>query len=423
MHDVLIAGGGPAGSSAATMLRKLGRSVVVLDRERHPRFHIGESLLPFTMPLLRKLGFMATLEGAGFVPKWGARFMLADGERANTFYFRDGLQPGAPGAYQVLRSRFDYLLLQHGKAAGADVREGHTLREIAFERDHVRATVTGPTGAPYELKARFFADATGRDAFLATRSRQKTMDPTLRKVAVFAHYTGAGRDEGRDAGNTVSVVIRNGWIWVIPLDNDVTSVGVVVDGEAYRKAGLSPEAYLDLVLAQVPALRDRLASGTRVSVVHVTSDFSYSTARLHGPRFLVLGDAGFFLDPIFSSGVHLAISSGMFGAEAIHARLDGRRFPDPLAAFERRLRHMQRTYYKFIHGWYTPGFLELFLAPSRRFQLLEAVTSVLAGATSTWGVRLRLRLFFFLVWLNRRLALVPPIDRAGLPPRLGEPVL
>jgi FADH2-dependent halogenase len=423
-YDVLIAGGGPAGSTAATRLRQLGRTVVLLDRERHPKFHIGESLLPFTMPLLRKIGFLDTLESAGFVRKWGSRFMTGDGAIGHTFYFQDGLLDGAPGAWQVLRSRFDHLLFQHAGAQGAELRENHTLKDIRFENDHVSATVSDPQGAPFEIRARFFIDATGRDAFLATRAKERTMDPALRKVAVFAHYTGAFRDEGRDAGNTISVVLRNGWIWVIPLDNDITSVGIVVDGEAYREAAMPPEAFLDAVLDEVPTLRTRLEQGRRTSIVRVTSDFSYSTARLHGPRFLVLGDAGFFLDPIFSSGVHLAVTSGIAGAEAIHAALNGQRWPNPFTAYEKAMRQAQATYYKFIHGWYTPGFLELFLRPSRNFHLLEAITSVLAGATTTWRLRARVKLFFFLVWLNRHVvSLEPAIDRRQLPPRLGQPVL
>lgn len=414
--DVVIAGGGPAGSTAATMLRKLGHSVVVLEKTPHPRFHIGESLLPFTMGLLRRIDFMSTMEEAGFVPKWGSRFMLGDGRLANTFYFAEGLTAGGPGAYQVTRSRFDHLLLNHCRRFGADVREGHAVTNVKFGSGDVLVTVQAPEGSCYTLRARFFADATGRDAFMANRLKLKRMDPLLRKVAVFAHFKGARRDEGRDAGNTISVVIRGGWIWFIPLEDGITSVGVVADANDLKASRNSPEEFFHDTLSRVPELHGRLTTAQRLTQVHVTSDFSYSSKRLYGDRFIVLGDAGFFLDPVFSSGVHLAISAGVHGAEAVHARLTGRSIGNPLRRYESQLRRSQKLYVKFIYGWYQPGFLELFLSPTRKFQMLEAITSVLAGATSNRRVTFRVWLFFLLVRLNRLVPLTPAIDRARLPP-------
>jgi flavin-dependent dehydrogenase len=416
--DVLVAGGGPAGSSVATMLVKRGCRVVVLEKEPHPRFHIGESLLPQTMDLLETLGIYEKIEQAGFVPKWGASFMLADGENANTFYFEDGLVPGRPGAFQVLRSRFDHLLLEHSQQQGAEVREGHTLRELTVQDDGVRAVVRDPDGASYELSARFFADATGRDAFLASRSKTRQLDPLLKKVALFAHFEGVRRDEGRDAGNTISIVIRGGWIWFIPLERDITSIGVVIEAEMFKASGLSPEQYFEQVLSQVPVIHRRLASAHRLSTVHATTDFSYKTPSLYTHRCIVLGDAGFFLDPIFSSGVHLAISSGVYGAEAIDTCLrQPAKETRALRSYERLMRRNQDLYFRFIHGWYRPGFLEVFLSPTRKFQMMQAIVSVLAGSASlSWGVWIRVHVFFLIVWLNRRIPLVPAIDRSRLPP-------
>jgi len=401
------------------MLAKRGYRVVVIEKEPHPRFHIGESLLPQTMDLLRTLGIYEKVEQAGFVPKWGASFMLADGEKANTFYFQDGLLPGRSGAFQVLRSRFDHLLLNHSRQQGAEVREGHTLRELAVGEDEVRAVVRDADDAGYTLRARFFADATGRDAFLASRSKTRQLDPLLKKVALFAHFEGVRRYEGRDAGNTVSIVIRGGWIWFIPLEDDITSIGVVVDTEMFKTSGLSPEQYFERVIGQVPVVSSRMTSARRRSNVYATTDFSYKTAALHTDRCIVLGDAGFFLDPIFSSGVHLAILSGVSGAEAIDACLSHPSGSDrgPLDRYEQRMRRSQNLYFRFIHGWYTPGFLELFLSPTRKFQLMQAIVSVLAGAANvSWRVSLRVGVFFLLVWVNRRFPFVPAIDRSGLPP-------
>jgi flavin-dependent dehydrogenase len=419
LWDVLVAGGGPAGSSVATTLVQRGYRVVVLEREHHPRFHIGESLLPHTMDLLQTLGVYDKIAEAGFVPKWGASFMLADGERMHSFYFQDGLVPGRPGAFQVLRSRFDHLLLEHSRQQGAEVREGHALRDLTVEQDGVRALVQDSEGGTYRLDARFFADATGRDAFLASRSKTRRLDPGLKHLALFAHFDGARRYEGRDAGNTISVAIRGGWVWFIPLENDTTSIGVVIDAGMFKASGLSPEQYFEHVLSQVPAICHRLPSARRRSIVHAATDFSYKTGRLYGPRHIVLGDAGFFLDPIFSSGVHLAISSGLYGGEAIDQYLSRRTFA-PLRRYERRMHQNQDLYFRFIHGWYGAGFLELFLAPTRKFQMMQAIVSVLAGSASlSWRVWVRVQVFFLLVWINRYVPLAPAIDRSRLPPLMG----
>ena len=409
LWDVVVAGGGPAGSTAAARLRQLGHDVVLLERAPHPRFQIGESLLPFTMPLLDRIGFLPTMAAAGFVEKHGSRFMLADRSLAHTFYFDDGLVPGGTRAYQVTRSRFDHLLLEHCRLLGAEVREGHEVRNVRFDNAGAHVDAVGDDGRPYRLRGRYLADATGRAGLAATGLRRRAMNPRLRKAAIFAHFRGAVRDAGRDAGNTISVVIEGGWIWFIPLEGGVTSVGVVVDGSRLRSDGASPEELFERVLNEVEELRVRLTSATRWTKVRVATDFSYSAQALYGRRHVVLGDAGFFLDPVFSSGVHLAISAGVHGAEALHERLTGPTVPDPLWRYARRMRRTEHLYRRFVYGWYAPRFLELFLSPTRAFRLLPAVTSVLAGAEVDGRLRLRVWLFFLLAWLNRYL----PLVRAG----------
>jgi flavin-dependent dehydrogenase len=415
--DAVIIGGGPAGAAAAAALSTLGHRVVVLEKSRHPRFHIGESLLPFTMDLLKRIGFAPALAQAGFTSKLGATFVLADGTRAQTFYFEDGLVPGTPGAYQVLRSRFDHLLVEHCRTCGAEAREGHRVTGVDIEGADAVVEAQAEDGSRYAVRGRYVVDASGRDALLAHRWSLKRPVESLRKVALFAHYTGALRDEGRAAGNTVSVVIRDGWIWFIPLENGTASVGVVVDGQTFKAAGLDATAYFDQVLARVPAIARRLAGAQRISPVHSTSDFSYTTSRMTGRNWLLIGDAGFFLDPIFSSGVHLAIASGISAADAIHEKLTGwRPWRRPFARYERRLRRDQRFYQSFIAGWYRPGFQDLLLSPSRRMQLVQAVTSALAGAPRTWRMFWRLRVFMLLAWINGRLPLTERLDRSRLPP-------
>lgn len=417
--DVLVAGGGPAGSSVATMLRKHGYRVIVLERERYPRFHIGESLLPHTMALLRTLGVMPAVESAGFVPKWGARFTTGDGGLASTFYFRDGFVRGAAGAYQVLRSRFDALLLENSRTHGADVREGHALKDVELTGEAVHAKVRDAHGSDYTITARFFADATGQHSFLANKLRMRRLIPALAHIAIYGHFKGVVRDEGIDAGNTISVAIRHGWMWFIPLADDITSIGAVVRHDQFRQSGLSAEEYFDRLVLAVPVIGDRLRNAERISPVHVTSDFSFTAGTLYGDRHLILGDAGFFLDPIFASGVHLAISAGVDGADAIHEHLTGRRWPwrQPLQRHTRRMWRSQRPYWAFVHAWYSEGFLELFLRPTGRIQMVPAIVSVLAGSAQiSTSVRLRTQVFLFLVWLQRTFrVLEEPIDRGRLP--------
>jgi flavin-dependent dehydrogenase len=212
------------------------------------------------------------------------------------------------------------------------------------------------------------------------------------------------------------VVIRDGWIWFIPLANDITSIGIVIDGQTFKAARQSGEAYFEEVLRRVPAISWRLADATRISPVHATSDFSYTTSAMTGSNWLLAGDAGFFVDPIFSSGVHLAITSGVAAADAIHDRLTVRRARGAFARYERQVRRTQRLYQAFISGWYRPGFQDLLLTPSTRVGLVQAVTSALAGAPTTWKVFWRLHLFMLLARLNGAVPLVPRVDRLQLPP-------
>ena len=414
--DALVVGGGPAGSAAAARLARLGHRVVVFEKATHPRFHIGESLLPFTMDAMRRIGFDRSLESAGFTPKHGATFVLADGRQEHTFFFADGLVPDVPRAFQVLRSRFDSLLLEHSRASGAEVRQGHHVVDVDTSVREPIATIRTSDGRTYAVRGRFVVDATGQDALMARRRSLICPDRRLRKVALFAHYVGATRDVGRASGDTVSVVIRDGWIWFIPLENDIASIGVVVDGRTFNAAGRSGEAYFEELLDRVPAISWRLGHATRISPVHATGDFSYTTSAMTGSNWLLAGDAGFFLDPIFSSGVHLAITSGVAAADAIHDRLTARLARGAFARYERQVRRTQKLYQAFIAGWYRPGFQDLLLTPSPRVGLVQAVTSALAGAPTTWKVFWRLHLFMLLARLNGVVPLVPRDERRHLPP-------
>ena len=415
MHDVAVVGGGPAGSTAASLLAAAGRSVILFEKERFPRFHIGESLLPFNLDLFRRLGVLEDLEGR-FIEKWGARLFSSDGSTTRYISFEEGIVPGHPRAFHVLRSEFDALLLRKAREQGAEVRESTAVIEaVPSHRDGCDLTVRDAAGRISQHRARFLLDASGRDAFVASRRRLRIMTPHLRKMAVYAHYEGVARGEGRFAGDIVLVILRDGWFWLIPLPEGRTSVGLVLEGSSFRRLDLSPERLLEAALQRCPAAWERVASSRRISQVWTASDYSYECGGVAGDGYLLLGDAAAFIDPIFSTGVWLAMSSAEMAADTLHAALGapGRAAdlaPGRFAAYERKVRRHVRNYTRIVSRFYEPGFMDLFLQPAGRFGMRESVISLLAGLVDPpLAVRLRLALFYLAVRLQRRYPLVQPV--------------
>jgi flavin-dependent dehydrogenase len=427
--DVAVIGGGPAGSTAAALLAADGFRVAVFEKETFPRFHIGESLLPFNLDMLRRLGVADEIDGR-FVHKYGARLVSGDGSIRSYIRFDQGAVPGYPMAYQVVRSEFDELLLRNAARKGARVLEGRAVVEASHDhREGCVVTARDRSGTVERHRARFLLDASGRDAFLASRRGLRTMDPKLRKAAVFAHYEGVPRAEGRDAGDIVLVFLRDGWFWVIPLPDGRTSVGLVADGATLKRSGASPEELLDEAILRCPAARDLLRDARRVSKVWTASDYCYQCRDVVGNGYLLLGDAAAFLDPVFSTGVWLAMSSAGHAADALGAALRSRS-PDALApaafvSYERAVTSHVRSYRAIVERFYRPGFLDVFLRPEGTMGVREAVTSLLAGLFDpTPVVRFKLRLFYALVDLQMHLRLLPRIELPavfeGVPPRGGD---
>ncbi len=416
--DVLVIGGGPAGSTAGHLLARAGRDVVVLERERFPRFHIGESLLPANMPLLERLGVRAALDDADCVTKFGARIVAATGTPSVRIRFADGLLPCPPSALQVVRATFDEILLRACARSGADVLEKHAATHAKRDPNGWTVRVRGGERET-EIRARYLVDASGRETFLATSRRTKQMAQKHRRVAVYAHFSGVPRDPGPDAGDVLLAVRRDGWLWVIPLANRTTSIGLVVQGNALRQFDRTPQDAFEHALKHTPALADRTRDATRISPVHVTSNYSYESGSAARDGALAIGDALAFLDPVFSTGVWLA----MGGAETASAALD-QCLAEPakakvtLATWSAAQAQTNRYYWRLIESFYTPEFIDLLLQPSDvpLFRsLVPALNSVFAGVgPGTFGLQARLRLFEMLQTFHRRFNLQPRLDLGSI---------
>ncbi len=411
MHDVVIIGGGPGGSTVAALLASRGRQTVLLERERFPRFHIGESLLPYNWPIFEELGVLPALAAAGFPVKTGAQFHLGNGRKCLKLVFREGRFTEQPKTFQVERSIFDHILLKNAAAKGAEVREGWQVQRFEQLPDRVRVEAADPDGAKHALEARFLVDASGRANLTGNQEGLRVIHPDLKKIALFGHFTGVVRDEGEKSGDILVVRLANKWFWLIPISATKVSVGCVLDGTEFAAAKTSPEEMFHRIAATSPVLRDRMKHAQLVGEFRTTSDFSYHNRRLTGPRLLRVGDAAGFMDPIFSAGVFLAMFSGKLAAETLDASLRrpfGTRWR--FARYKRKTFGALRFYWEMVEQYYTTPFMELFLEPREKWSLPAAVNAALAGElTGRWAIRWRMRLFFWLVKLQARRPMVPRI--------------
>jgi flavin-dependent dehydrogenase len=365
-YDCIVIGGGPSGSTVATLVADAGYKVLVIERTKFPRFHIGESLMPETYWTFERLGMLPKLKSSDFVKKYSVQFVSASGRESQPFYFDERDPRECSQTWQVLRSRFDEMLLDNSAEHGATVWQEANVNEIILEPsptdDLPRATgvaVTRKGEQPRRISARVVVDATGTNAMLSKKLNIRKGDPMLRKAAIFAHYTGCARDPGKNGGATLvlSTKQNDGWFWYIPLPDDITSVGVVGDLSRLSDKLSTPEKTLENEIANCPGLLPRMTNAKRVGEVHVISDYSYRSTRCAGDGWVLVGDAFGFLDPMYSSGVFLALKSGEMAADVINEALKtGGTDAVNLSKWGDTLSDGMQTIRKLVYAFYTPGF-------------------------------------------------------------------
>jgi flavin-dependent dehydrogenase len=414
MYDVAVIGGGPAGSTIGAFLARAGKRVLLLEKEVFPRFHVGESLLPYNFRIFRELDLMPALEAAGFPKKFGAQFELGDGSKGVSFVFRQGKFTREPQAFQVERSRFDHILLKNAQASGVEAREGWTVKSFSADDEGVTVEAVGPEQKAQVFRARYLADASGRGNLTGNQEGLRTLHPQLKKLAIFGHFHNVQLDAGDRRGDTVITRLERKWFWFIPVSAEKTSVGCVLDKDEFNSLKKSPEEIFDALVQSSPPVRRRMEGAQPAGELHATADFSYYNRRLVGPRLIRVGDAAGFMDPIFSSGVYVAMLSGKLAAQAILSAGRGGSTSRAFARYEKQFFSALKFYWEMIDGFYTTPFMEVFLEPREKWDLPAAVNAALAGELrGSWALRWRMRVFFMLVKLQGRRPFLPRISFAG----------
>lgn len=402
--DVLVIGGGPAGSAISALLAERGWAVHLLEKDRHPRFHIGESLLPHSLPMLEHLGVLPEVEKIGII-KYGAEVVSPYHGRARTLYFSKALDGSQPFAYQVKRAEFDKILFANAIDKGAQVHEGVKAKQVQFRPGSTHIIqAEDRQGQPLAWEAKFVVDASGRDTFLSGQLGGKYRNPQHNSAAIFGHFEGVKRLPGLDEGNISIVWFDHGWWWIIPFKDGTTSVGAVCWPSYLSRRKGSLEQFLQETIALCPPVAERMAQAKLIGQAYAAANYSYRRETMQGDGYLMIGDAFAFIDPVFSSGVHLALNSATLGADVVDAALRGApNHETRRKEFERTVRLGVKTYSWFIYHFTQPAFRALFMSTGSMFKMEEAVLSILAGdAFGKSPTRIPILLFkiaYYLVYL------------------------
>jgi flavin-dependent dehydrogenase len=417
-YDVLVIGGGPAGAIAAFVLAKKGISVLILEKAKFPRFHVGESFLPATFSLMEELGLDSILPDLPHVRKFGAEFGMGGGEESTVFDFDTNFagRDVNPKTFNIERAPFDQALLNAARDAGAEVRLECNVQKIErLAEDDVHLTTNQG-----EFQARFLLDASGQGCVTARHlgNRRKIKERHLQKTAYYAHFEKVQRLEGDREGHPMVAMCDEGWFWIIPLNEKITSVGLVLDVQTSRGIDVPPDQMLAWGIARCPLMQHRMKDATGPKINLVVADYTYTCDPFAGPGYFLAGDAATFLDPVFSSGVYLGMSSGKLAAELIGQIMDGK-----TTAQNARQKYIHifkkntNMFFRMIRMFYQHPFRELFLNGQGPLQMHKAVLAVLTGnamPNPPWAVRWRFELFRLCLKIHSRFGLAPARDHFSL---------
>jgi len=408
-YDVAVVGAGPGGSAMASYLAKAGKKVIMFEREKFPRFHIGESLLPHNIPLLEELGLGEEMEKR-FIRKYAANFSDRSGMRTVRYPFAEAISKNYPYAYEVERSEFDLMLADNAEKLGVDLKSEWSVNKVLFENDQavgVEAT-SNDKKQKLTVNCSVVVDASGQSILMGKRLGLKRKSKLKTRAAFFSHFENAERSPGDHEGDIQIVAYRYGWFWMIPFKGNVTSVGVVVN-EAFlaeRKKDDDMDASLWRAINETAYVKNRLKDATQKWPAKSIGNYSYGMSRYAGNGFVMVGDAGAFLDPVFSSGVFLAMKSAQMASESVLKCFEKNNFSaSQFKTYEKCLRNSQKLFFRFINGWYDPAFLDLFFIPKNILGVRSAIVTVLAADVFNpkylWSLKLRVWLMFAMATLNR----------------------
>lgn len=415
--DVLIIGGGPAGSTAGAWLSKKGCKALICEKEQFPRFHIGESLLPNGNRILKEIGVWEKIENAGFIKKYGAEFTLADRSKGVRNNFSEGLIKGLDQTYQVQRSRFDQILLDHAQSTGCEVRQNCQVTQPTRTSNGWSATlISSKDKTEQTITAIWIIDASGRHCTMGrTLGIKKEPIPYPGRFAVFNHFKGCPRAEGKSGGDIIVLRLKDAWFWSIPISDTITSIGVVAQKGVRAKNKESHEAFFWSKVSESSFLSEALQAASAIDDFRVESDYCFSYKTYGAEQALMAGDAASFIDPVFSSGVYLALESGLLAAKKIdralkknHSAINNPKlYSDYTKSMKGRIAVMR----KLIEAYYDNDSFEVFMTPKPKFKIPQAINSVLAGCTSPpFAVKWRFWLFQKICAIHKRFKIVPPIN-------------